>query len=76
MVYVIGVDKVAENESEIKLRNSLFVALTRARGWAVLSGIGDYPMYQEIKQVIKVAESGEPFTFSYKRSPQFNLNDR
>ena len=76
MVYVIGVDKVAENESNINLRNSLFVALTRARGWAVLSGIGDYPMYQEIKQVIKVAESGEPFTFSYKRSPQFNLNDR
>ena len=76
MVYVIGVDKIAKNESKINLRNSLFVALTRARGWAVLSGISDYPMYQEIRQVIKVAESGEPFIFNYRRSPQWNLNDR
>ena len=75
MVYVVGVDKVAENESKINLRNALFVALTRTRGWAVLSGIGDYPMYQEIRQVIKVAESGKPFTFTYRRSPQWNLND-
>ncbi|GFZ96789.1 DEAD/DEAH box helicase [Okeania sp. KiyG1] len=76
MVYVIGVDKIAENESNINLRNALFVALTRARGWAVLSGIDDYPMYQEIRQVIDIAESGKPFTFTYKRSPQWNLNDR
>lgn len=76
MVYIIGVDQIAENESNINLRNALFVALTRARGWAVLSGIGDYPMYQEIRQVIDIAESSKPFIFTYKRSPQWNLSER
>ncbi len=70
MVYVVGFDQIAKNESKIKLRNAIFVALTRARGWAVLSGIGEYPMYEEMRQVI---DSGDRFTFTYRR-PSRNLS--
>ncbi len=39
IVYVVGLDSVARDESNIQLRNQLFVALTRARGW-VLTSVG------------------------------------
>ncbi|NEO29765.1 MAG: ATP-binding domain-containing protein [Symploca sp. SIO3C6] len=64
MVYVVGFDNIARNESDVSLRNQLFVALTRSRGWASLSGVGSYPMYEEMQRVI---ESGDTFTFTYKR---------
>ncbi|HLO50653.1 MAG TPA: ATP-binding domain-containing protein [Kamptonema sp.] len=64
MVYVVGFDNIARNEADVSLRNQLFVALTRARGWANLSGVGDYAMYEEMRQVI---ESKDTFTFTYKR---------
>lgn len=63
MVYVVGFDNVAKNESDVNLRNQLFVALTRARGWVRLSGIGSYPMYEEMQRVIA---SGDTFTFINK----------
>ena len=71
MVYVVGCDNVAKDESNINLRNQLFVALSRARGWVSLSGTGHYPMYNEIQQVI---ESGDTFTFTYKK-PKRNFDD-
>ena len=40
MVYVVGLDNLAKNESNLSLRNQLFIALTRARGWVKLSGWG------------------------------------
>lgn len=64
IVYVVGIDFVARDESNIQLRNQLFVALTRARGWVSLSGIGHYPMYKEISQVI---ESKDTFKFTFQR---------
>lgn len=72
MIYVIGCDNVAKDESNVGLRNQLFVALTRARGWAVLSGIGDYPMYQEIQNVL---DSGDTFKFTFRKAPQRSMND-
>jgi superfamily I DNA and RNA helicase len=72
MVYVVGFDHVARNESDVSFRNQLFVALTRARGWANLSGVGNYPMYDEMRKVIA---SGESFTFAYKRSPKRDIGD-
>ncbi|MBD1903898.1 ATP-binding domain-containing protein [Funiculus sociatus GB2-A5] len=53
IVYVVGLDNVAKNESNLIWRNQLFVAMTRARGWVSLSGIGKYSMYEEIRQVIE-----------------------
>ncbi|WP_321170115.1 DEAD/DEAH box helicase [Mastigocoleus testarum] len=72
MVYVVGFDCVARNESDLNCRNQLFVSLTRARGWASLSGVGDYPMYAEMKQVIS---SGNRFTFTYKRPPKRDIGE-
>ncbi|MBW4593574.1 MAG: ATP-binding domain-containing protein [Brasilonema angustatum HA4187-MV1] len=72
MVYVVGFDNVARNESDVNCRNQLFVALTRARGWASLSGVGHYPMYDEMRQVIA---SGDTFTFTYKRPPKRDIGD-
>ena len=64
MVYIIGFDNVAKNESNLSLRNQLFVALTRAKGWLRLSGIGAYPMYEEMWRVM---QSGDTFTFTFRR---------
>lgn len=71
LVYVVGFDQVAQEESNIMLRNQLFVALTRARGWVHLSGVkGNSPLYQEMEQVI---QSGNRFTFTFKRPPQRDM---
>ncbi len=67
MVYVVGFDNVAKDESNINLRNQLFVALTRARCWVRLSGIGNYAMYDEMQRVI---DSGDTFTFTYRNPPK------
>jgi superfamily I DNA and RNA helicase len=67
MVYVVGLDNVAKDESNLQLRNQLFVALTRAKGWVKLSGIGSYPMYEEMWRVM---QSGDTFTFTFRRPPQ------
>ncbi|MBW4678858.1 MAG: ATP-binding domain-containing protein [Microcoleus vaginatus WJT46-NPBG5] len=73
MVYVVGCDNVARNESDVSLRNQLFIALTRARGWANLSGVGDYAMYEEIQQVM---DSGDTFSFTYKRPLKRDIGDK
>ncbi|NJK75211.1 MAG: ATP-binding domain-containing protein [Microcoleus sp. SU_5_6] len=71
MVYVIGLDCVAKNESNLSLRNQLFVALTRAKGWLKLSGVGAYPMYDEMWRVM---QSGNSFTFTWKQHHQRNIS--
>ena len=67
LVYLIGLDKIAQDESKIYLRNQLFIALTRSRGWAYLSGIGNYEFYREIKAVMK---SKDTFKFIYREDYQ------
>ena len=64
MVYVIGLDNIAKNESDIALRNQLFVALTRTKGWLDVSGIDNYPLYEEFE---KVLDSGRTFEFTFQR---------
>ncbi|MEP0885546.1 pentapeptide repeat-containing protein [Trichocoleus sp. ST-U3] len=71
MVYVVGLDRVAKDESNLQLRNQLFVALTRAKGWVKLSGIGSYPMYEEMWRVM---QSRDTFTFTFKRPPQREIS--
>ncbi|OKH26717.1 DNA/RNA helicase [Hydrococcus rivularis NIES-593] len=71
MVYIVGCDRIAEDESNIYLRNQLFIALTRARAWVKLSGIGTYPMYEEIEQVIR---SRDTFTFTFHHPPKREIN--
>lgn len=38
MVYIMGVDKVFNDRNNVILRNRLFTAITRTKGWVVLSG--------------------------------------
>lgn len=64
MVYLIGFNNIAKNESSVSLRNQLFVALTRSKAWVNLSGVHEYPMCEEVRQVIKNDSS---FSFTYKK---------
>lgn len=64
MVYVIGAEYIAEREEDISYRNKLFTALTRAKCWVKLIGIGDYPLYSEIVQAIN---ANGKFKFKFKR---------
>ncbi|HLV09213.1 MAG TPA: ATP-binding domain-containing protein, partial [Halanaerobiales bacterium] len=64
MVYVIGLDKIAENEADFSLRNQLFVALTRTKGWLKVMGVGNFPFYNEFRDVLK---SGNTFEFTFQR---------
>lgn len=75
MVYVVGAEKVAMHENDIKLRNQLFVGLTRSRGWAELMGVreaGTEKMYREIDHVIA---SGNTFKFVYQKAPIQTTNE-
>ncbi|MBL1210334.1 pentapeptide repeat-containing protein [Geminocystis sp. GBBB08] len=66
MVYIIGLDQVAKEESNISLRNQLFVALTRSKAWVNISGVGKYVMYDELKKVLTCDDS---FTFTLRQQP-------
>ncbi len=71
LVYLIGLDNIAKNESSIYLRNQLFTALTRTRGWLYISGLGEYDFYQELANVIA---SGDMFDCKLAAKPKRHLN--
>ena len=75
LVYLIGLDNIAQDESNIYLRNQLFIALTRSKGWAYLSGIGNYEFYRELKAVI---DSKDTFKFTVREdySREISICDR
>ena len=62
LVYVVGLDNVAKDEDNLYLRNQLLVALTRAKGWVCISGIGNYPLYREMQRVL---HCGDSLSFAY-----------
>ncbi len=66
MVYAVGLDRVAQEESNPNLRNQLVVALTRSMGWVRVSGVGTYPLYEEFHRVIR---SGERLAFTFDEPP-------
>ncbi len=78
MVYVLGLELVAQDENNLKLRNQLFVALTRSTAWVHLSGIqdpntqSDYLLYDEVRQVIS---SENTLKFTFRRPPTHVLTD-
>ena len=41
MVYILNADHCADGNELIKLRNTLFTAITRSRGWIRICGIGE-----------------------------------
>ena len=70
MVYIMGLDQIAKAEANLYLRNQLFTAITRTRAWVTLSGIGSYPFYEELQQVMA---SGDTFRFIYRQPPQWQI---
>jgi superfamily I DNA and RNA helicase len=69
LVYLVGLDRIAESDN-ITLRHQLFTALTRTRAWVNISGVGDYPLYQELTELMK---SGDFLTFTVTSQPQREL---
>ncbi|MEQ9548768.1 MAG: pentapeptide repeat-containing protein [Coleofasciculus sp. G3-WIS-01] len=47
------------------------MALTRAKGWVKLSGVGSYPLYEEMWRVM---QSGDTFTFTFRHPPQREIS--
>ncbi len=72
MVHVVGFDLVARDEGSITLRNGLFFALTRSRGWARLSGVGKHTMSEEMWRILA---AGDSFTFTFSRAPRRDYGD-
>lgn len=71
MVYVVGVEYIAKNEGSVAHRNKLFTALTRAKCWVKVMGVGSYTLYREIEQAI---EAKGIFKFQYSK-PKNESND-
>ena len=78
MVYVLGLEFLAQDESNLALRNQLFVAMTRSMAWVHLSGLKDpnthtdYLLYHEMR---KVMDSGDTLKFTYRKPSKRALAD-
>ncbi len=70
LVYLIGLDQIAQDEANLYLRHQLYVALTRTRAWVNISGIGNYSLYQELTELIK---NSNKISFSTTPLPQREL---
>ncbi|NLA32208.1 MAG: ATP-binding domain-containing protein, partial [Methanomicrobiales archaeon] len=70
VVYILGFDVIGRNDESIPLRNSLFVALTRSRAWVTLTGIGRYPIYEEMRTILEQLRSTGGLTFTYRSRPK------
>lgn len=71
MIYIVGLEDIAKNESSIQERNKLFTAMTRAKCWVSLMAVGSYSLYGEIEKAI---ESKGTFKFKFSK-PKKETND-
>ena len=71
LVYLVGLDLIAKDESNLYLRQQLFTALTRTRAWVNVSGMGNYALFDELSQLIA---SSEQITFTVTSLPQRELS--
>ena len=54
MVYIVGADALFKNPDNVIVRNRLFTAITRAKGWVTICGTGKEAMnicHQELEQL-------------------------
>lgn len=65
MVYIVGLEKIAQAEDDFMLRNELFMALMRTQGWCHLSGLGEGDFYDELKEAM---QSGNTISFTFKKA--------
>ena len=75
MVYVVGVDALFISTPGVRERNILFTAMTRAKGWVRVSGIGDEA--KRCQEEIALALKNFPFLrFEYPSSEQLKIMQR
>jgi len=77
VVYLIGFDKIGENEKLIvQSRNQAFTAMTRTRGWVVITGIGEKAnkLFQELDLVMRNPDE-VTFTAPHPSQIQRNLDN-
>jgi superfamily I DNA and RNA helicase len=54
LIYVYGFEDVSGNTDVVRKRNRAFTAMTRTRGWLVLTGIGHAKeLFQEIDAILE-----------------------
>lgn len=70
LVYLIGLDQIAQDEANLYLRNQLYIAMTRTRAWVNISGIGHYSLYQELADLI---QNSHNHTYTVNSLPQREL---
>ncbi len=75
MVYVIGVDALFASRAGVRERNMLFTAMTRAKGWVRVSGIGEWAA--ACKQEINTALANFPYLrFRYPSEEELKIMKR
>ncbi len=75
IVYVMGVDALFTADTNVRERNILFTAMTRAKGWIRVSGIGEWA--QACKNEIDEALSNFPnLAFTYPSKAELNIMKR
>lgn len=75
MVYVVGVDALFGRFSGVRARNILFTAMTRAKGWVSISGIGDLAE-QCALEVAKALENYPLLKFKYPSEAELKVMKR
>ena len=71
MVYIVGIDSVF-HISEVRDRNMIFTAMTRAKCWVRLSGIGTTAK-KCCDEINKAIENCPRLKFSYPTDPQWHV---
>ena len=75
MVYVIGVDALFSSYAGVRERNMLFTAMTRAKGWVRVSGIGSWA--NACKQELETALNNFPYLrFNYPSDEELKIMKR
>jgi len=74
-VYIVGVDSLFSLLTSAKDRNILFTAMTRTKGWATITGLGDAA--QKCKTEIEIAKNNFPYLkFSYPSEKDLRIMER
>ncbi len=75
VVYVVGVDALYSSYAGVRERNMLFTAMTRAKGWVRVSGIGSAA--QLCQQEIETALKNFPYLrFNYPSKQELKIMKR
>lgn len=75
MVYVLGVDALFNSPKRVRARNSLFTAMTRAKGWVRVSGVGTGAQKCEI-EINHALENFPNLIFEYPSVEQLKVIKR